>query len=278
MNRASLLTAGLLAAGLCTSVPGRAQVGNAAAPTTSSPDFDVSTVKTNNTGSHSIRVSINDDMLRAENVQVEMLMETAFDMRKDQIVGLPHWAEVNHYDMTAKVVDMTPEQRKGLTKAEREVMMRKLLVERFGLKTHVEKRTLPLMDLVIAKDGIKFSEFKAQSADTPVEPGKPDLKHGGWMSVSNDEMTGTGVEMEALVKFIASQTHMPIVDKTGLPGKYNLHLKWQREEEGAQSGLHDDALPTLYSALTEQLGLKLESGKGPIDVLVVDHIDQPEEN
>jgi uncharacterized protein (TIGR03435 family) len=71
---------------------------------------------------------------------------------------------------------------------------------------------------------------------------------------------------------------MPVVDKTGLKGTYNLHLNWQREEEGQVSGLHDQALPTIYVALPEQLGLKLESGKGPVTVLVIDHIEQPSGN
>jgi uncharacterized protein (TIGR03435 family) len=71
---------------------------------------------------------------------------------------------------------------------------------------------------------------------------------------------------------------MPVVDKTCLKGIYNFHVKWQREEEGPSSGLHDQALPTIYAALPEQLGLKLVSDKGPVDVLVVGHIEQPSGN
>ncbi|WP_160115090.1 TIGR03435 family protein [Bryocella elongata] len=276
----TFLLLALGAAGSATATAQTAAGGPAAA--VASPDFDVSTVKTNNTGSGSIRISVHDDMLRADNVVVKMLLEQGFDIRQDQILGLPHWAEVNHYDITAKVVDMTPEQRKGLNKAERMAMMQKLLVERFGVKTHVETRILPRLDLVIAKDGMKLEEFKAPP---PVEGGadKPELekfdpKRGGSMTGSNNELTGTGVEMAPLINFLSNQTHMPVADKTGLKGKYSFHLKWQREDEGAQSGLHDDSLPTIYSAITEQLGLKLESAKGPVQVLVVDHIDLPEEN
>jgi uncharacterized protein (TIGR03435 family) len=98
------------------------------------------------------------------------------------------------------------------------------------------------------------------------------------MNVNNDEMTAIGVPMGTLVRFLASQTHMPVVDETGLKGNYNFNMKWQREEEGPSSGLHDQALPPIYAALPEQLGLKLESGKGPVNVLVVDSIEQPGEN
>jgi uncharacterized protein (TIGR03435 family) len=71
---------------------------------------------------------------------------------------------------------------------------------------------------------------------------------------------------------------MPVVDKTDLKGTYNFDLKWQREQEGPGTGLHDQALPTIYAALPEQLGLKLESGKGPVDVLVVDQVERPTDN
>jgi uncharacterized protein (TIGR03435 family) len=98
------------------------------------------------------------------------------------------------------------------------------------------------------------------------------------MYTNEEEMTATGVPMGSLVRFWSSTTHMPVVDGTGLKGTYNFHLKWQREEEGQASGLHDQTLPKIYVALPAQLGLKLESGKGPVNVLVVDNIEQPGDN
>jgi uncharacterized protein (TIGR03435 family) len=234
------------------------------------PDFAVATVKLNDTGSGSIRLSIRDDVLQATNIQLNSLIETAFDIRRDQIVGLPHWAQVNHYDVVAKVVDMTPEQLRGLSGDQRRAMLQHLLEQRFNLKTHVESRTLPLLKLTVAKDGIKFSEWQ--------KPAEGQDGKKGSMSVSNEVMTAIGVPMENLVRFLASQTHMPVVDETGLKGNYSFNLKWQRDEEGSASGLHDQALPTIYAALPEQLGLKLESAKGPVDVLVVDHVEEPTEN
>lgn len=243
------------------------------------PDYDVSTVKSNNTGSHSIRVSIDDGLLRADNAQVKMLMEMAFDIRQDQILNLPHWAEVNHYDITAKVVEMTKEQQKALNKEQRQAMMQKLLKERFHLEAHVEERTLPILELVVAKEGIKFQEFHKPAEDeTPAEPGKPDPKRGGFMNMSNNSLSATGLPMDSLAKALSSMTHMPVTDKTGLTGLYSFTVKYQREEEGPQSGLRDDSLPTIYTALQEQLGLRLEKSKGPVKVLVVDRIEQPEEN
>jgi uncharacterized protein (TIGR03435 family) len=235
------------------------------------PNYDVVTVKLNDTGSGSIRLSIRDDFLQATNVQVGSLIETAFDIRRDQILELPHWAQVTHYDVVAKVVDMTPEQLRGLSGEQRRAMIQHLLEQRFGLKTHLETRTLPLLELLPAKGGIKFTEWQKPAGD------QESAKKGS-MQVNNDVMTAIGVPMGSLVRFLASQTHMPVVDETSLKGNYNFNLKWQREEEGPDSGLHDQALPTIYAALPEQLGLRLESGKGPVSVLVVDRIEQPGEN
>lgn len=239
----------------------------AAAP---GPDFGVATVKPNDTGSGSTRISINDDLFQATNIRLDMALEVAFDIRRDQIVGLPHWAQVNHYDITAKVVDMTPEQLRGLSDTQRRAMLQSLLEQRFHLKSHIESRTLPLLKLTVDKGGIKFTEYQKPPEDQ-------DDKKGN-MTVNNEVMTATGIPMSSLVRFLSSQTHMPVVDETGLKGNYNFSMKWQRDDQGSDAGLHDQGLPTLYAALPEQLGLKLESGKGPVDVLVVDNIDQPSGN
>ena len=234
------------------------------------PNYDVSTVRVNNTGSSSSRLSIHDDLLQATNLQVEVLLEGAFDIRRDQIVGLPHWAQVERYDVAAKVVDMDAQQLRGLSQEQRRAMLQHLLVQWFHLQTHLETRTLPLLKLTVAKEGIKFTEWQKPADD------QKNMK--GSMNVNNEEMTATGVQMVSLVRFLSSLTRMPVVDETGLKGAYNLHLKWQREEEGQASGLHDQGLPTIYAALTAQLGLKLASGKGPVNVLIVDDIEQPSEN
>ena len=249
----------------CLPADAQASAGNSAGP-----EYDVATVKVNNTGSGSIRLSIRDDTLQATNIQLPSLIEAAYDIRRDQILELPHWAQVEHYDIIAKVVDMTPQQLRGLSSEQRRTMLQHLLEQRFHLRSHVETRTLPRLRLMVAKEGIKFTEWQ--------KPADEQEQQKGSINVNNEEMTATGVQMASLVRFLSSMTHMPVIDETGLKGNYNLHLKWQREEEGQASGLHDQALPTIYAALPEQLGLKLESGKGPVEVLVVDRIEPPSEN
>jgi bla regulator protein BlaR1 len=229
------------------------------------PEFDVSTIKPNNTGSGSIRISVNDGLLQATNVQMKGMLELAFDVRQDSIFGLPHSVEASHYDIVAKVVDADPKVLEKLTREQRGDMVRHLLKDRFKLKWHREIRTLPVLELVAMKSGSKLTPSTSQSDDTN-------------MNTSNSTLTATHVSMDDLARFLANQTHNPVVDKTGLAGKYDLQLKWRREEQSAQSGATDDPLPTLYTAIQEQLGLKLESGKGPVNVLVIDHIEEPTEN
>jgi len=198
-----------------------AQTASAPGPANPSPpEYEVATVKVNNTASSSIRISIADDVLQATNIPLPTMLEVAFDIRPE----------------------------------------------------HTEKRTLPLLELAVAKEGIRSAEWKKPADDQQPNQGK------GYLRVNNDQMTATGVPMDRLIRFLAMQTHMPIVDKTGLKGSYDFQLKWQREEAGPESGLHDQTPPSIHVALPEQLRLKLEAAKGPVDVLVVDHIEQPSEN
>jgi uncharacterized protein (TIGR03435 family) len=234
------------------------------------PEFDVSTIKPNDTGSGSIHVSMDDDILQATNVLIKMLLEEAFHIKQDDIFGLPHWAEVSHYDIVAKVVDADPQVLKDMTREQRALMLRHLLEDRFQLKTHTEVRTLPVLNLVLAKGGSKL---------TPSPSREDDAKgFGGSMHTHNGDLTAQHISTADIVSFLADQTRVTVVDHTGLTGRFDFELKWQREDQGPQSGLRDDASPTLYTALQEQLGLKLVSGKDPVTVLVVDHVEVPSEN
>jgi uncharacterized protein (TIGR03435 family) len=263
------MTVLLLTPGIDAQAAGAAQAA-VAAESRPMPEFDVSTVKPNDTGSGSIRVSMNDDILQATNVQIKMLMEEAYHVEQDDIFGLPHWAEVSHYDIVAKVVDADPQVLKDMTREQRALMVRHLIEGRFQLKTHTEVRMLPVLNLVVAKGGSRL---------TPSAPREDDAKgFGGSMHSNNGDMTARHISVADIVSFLTDQTHVTVIDKTGLSGRFDFEFKWQREDQGPQSGLREDLAPTLYTALQEQLGLKLESGKGPVTVLVVDHIAAPSEN
>ncbi len=230
--------------------------------------YDVSTIKPNNTGSGSVSISINDETLYATNVSVKMMLQNSFGIRQDIIYGLPSWAGSKRYDIVAKISDADAASLRVLTRDDRKNMMMQLIAERFQLKSHIETKELPTFDLVVAKGGIKFHETPKTAPED-----KRDSMH-----VNNTEMTGYGVQMVSLTKMLEGQVERNVVDKTDLKGNYDLHLKWRREEDGPTAGTTDDPAPSIYTALQEQLGLKLQPSKGPVDTLVIDHIEEPTEN
>jgi uncharacterized protein (TIGR03435 family) len=242
----------------------------AANSTSKDPIFDVATIKPNKTGSGNVNIDSNDSTYRGENVSIAMLMEQAYGIRKNLISGFPGWAQSDRYDIVAKSVDADPVVLKNLTLPQRRAMLRQLLEERFHLTTHIEVKTLPVYDLIVAKNGVLFK-------DSPHVDGESDSDDNESMSVKNQNMTATRCKMTDLADFLTDVVERKVIDKTGLPGHYDLHLKWQREDAPhADNGAEE--LPTVFTAVQEQLGLKLEADKGPVDTLVVDHIEVPTEN
>jgi uncharacterized protein (TIGR03435 family) len=231
--------------------------------------YDVATIKPNKTLSGSTDVDTNEATFKATNVSLKMLLEMGYGIRQDQISGLPGWAESTRYDIFAKVLDADPEALKKMKRPERRAMVRKLLEERFQIKSHIEVKTLPVFELTVLKEGIKFKQFAPAKSDD----------EGGDMSMNgqnhNMSMTARGVLMSDIASALSDQIQRTVLDRTGLPGKYDLQLKWLRDDAPAGG---DDAAPPIYTALQDQLGLKLVAAKGPVNTLVIDSISLPTEN
>jgi uncharacterized protein (TIGR03435 family) len=136
------------------------------------------------------------------------------------------------------------------------------------LKVHPETRTLPMYELALAKGGSKL---------TTADPANP---KGGSMNSNNQKLTVIGLPTSNLCDYLSSRLHRKVVDKTGLTGKYDFTLQWSPDEAAGESATATGAsqLPSIFTALQEQLGLKLESTKGPVDVIVVDKVEMPSEN
>jgi uncharacterized protein (TIGR03435 family) len=153
-----------------------------------------------------------------------------------------------------------------------------MLADRFHVKAHTEVKTLSVFNLVVTKDGPRFK----RNPPPPIDPDDP--KKGqegrGNININNDDMTATAVPLSTLAEVLADQLSHTVIDKTGLTGDYDFRLKWTSEDQSnntADNGTTDRP-PDLFTALQEQLGLKLESTKGPVTTLVVDHADQPTPN
>jgi uncharacterized protein (TIGR03435 family) len=236
-------------------------------------------------------------------VQVQILLREAFRTEDDRIIDAPGWVKTNRYDIQAKVAPDDAPKLEKLKIDERRSMLLPLLVERFHLKYHHETRELPGYALVVAKGGPKMKLNEGadpgpipKPADSGTNP-KPDDPASGpptarrmmrFMGLGHLESEGTNTEM--LARVLSLQTSRTVVDKTGLTGNYDFTLQWTPDDAtppmpgGADGGpphseSGTDAVgPSLFTALQEQLGLKLEPTKGAVDVIVIDHIDAPSEN
>jgi uncharacterized protein (TIGR03435 family) len=251
------------------------------------PVFDVVIVKPNHSGSGSTSMNTNNDSFSATNISLKRLLERAYDIKEDLISGEPGWVDSARFDLKAKVVDPNIDELKKLSPEQRRSMLQPVLTERFQLKVHTETRILPIYEMVVAKGGPRFKETQpGETADG--DKGSGTIGRGG-MSVRNTELTAREVPLSSLTDVLSRQLHRTVLDKTGLTGKYDLELKWAPESsdpmfkgtDGSQQRTEpapDATGPSLFTALQEQLGLKLQSGKGPVETLVIDHVEMPTEN
>jgi len=184
----------------------------------------------------------------ATNVTLEMLIELAFGMRDDQIQGAPGWLASEHYDLQAKAPDGVK-----LTYDELHAPLQTLLAERFKLATHCGSKEVSGYALVLAKGGVKLKEGK---------PGKtqPMILPNGVQAAS--------IPIAVLAGMLTRVAGRPVVDKTGLSGNFNVKLQY------APANDPKSTLPSVFTALQEQAGLKLEATKVPYDVIIIDHVER----
>ena len=235
------------------------------------PAFDIVSIKPNKSGSGNFGIRTDDGSFAATNISLKTLLSNAYGFRDGLISGVPAWAESARFDVDAKIVDPDVEALKKLTPEQRRAMLVPILTDRFHVQVHTETRVRPEYDLVVTRDGPKFKESAL-----------PDAKSG--TTVGNNYMTATAVPMSSLTYQLSGQLDRTVIDKTGLKGKYDLHLKWAPEQaamagpDGGERADSNDTAPSIFTALQEQLGLKLQPVKGPVETLVVDRAEPPTEN
>jgi uncharacterized protein (TIGR03435 family) len=242
--------------------------------------FDVASVKPHpQSGDGMIRVRMNGGpgtpdpgRLNYENVSLKAVLGKAFDVKSYQLTA-PDWTDSERFDITAKIPQ-------GTTKEQFGVMLQSLLAERFKLTYHRDKKELPAYVLVVGKAGSKMKVSEAPAAggtSMRMQPGKA-------------TMNATGVSMTQLVDMLANQVERPIVDGTELTGKYDFTLEFAPEMRnvpgmpmmagGGPGGPPEgESAPSLFTAVQEQLGLRLEPKKAMLDLIVVDRLEKtPTEN
>jgi uncharacterized protein (TIGR03435 family) len=243
------------------------------------PVYDVVSIHPHRSGDDSIDVTSRDGSFMASNVSLKNLISEAYGIREDLISGLPGWADSARFDITAKTIDPNPSALKNLTRKQNGAMLRPILIDRFQVKVHNEIKTLPVFDLVLLRSGPKFQKSSppTNNPNHPVPDGQPS-PGGVW--IHNYDLTATAIPLSTLADVLADQLDRTVIDKTGLTGLFDLKLKWTPDRllNNAADDGSQNLPPSLFTALQEQLGLKLDSSKGPVETLIVDHAEKPSPN
>ena len=240
-------------------------------PTSVDVAFEVASVKPNKSGDTSSSTSGRAGSFNATNVTARRLIIYAYRLREFQIAGGPGWIGSDRFDIIAR----TPEN----AKADNPAMTRALLQERFKLVAHTEVRQEQVYALVLARaDGKLGPGIKPSTRECQTPPGTP--SPCGMNSSVNDargKLTGNGQSLENLVNALGSfGLNRMVLDKTGLKGTFDFELQWTPDDvrSAAGSAQATDS-PSIFAALQEQFGLKLDPQRGPVEFLVVDSIERP---
>nr|HEV7952745.1 TIGR03435 family protein [Candidatus Acidoferrales bacterium] len=233
------------------------------------------------------------DGFTGTNVPLQFLVLRAFGFQDFQLTGAPGWITSERFDIDAKMDTSVVEALQKLNpddqKIARQRMLQTVLAERFQLTFHRESKVFQVYSLVVAKNGSKLHE--AKPGDTYQNGIKYPNGGGGAgatmvrMGPTSHTLTAQAVAISSLVNQLRLESpERPVVDKTGLTGKYDFTLTYAPENvsaavPGAAPNIPDaPGAPSLFVALEEQLGLKLESGKAPIEIVVIDHVERPSGN
>jgi uncharacterized protein (TIGR03435 family) len=244
--------------------------------------YDVVSIKPNNSGSGSTRVSVTAEVFAGTNVSLKTLIAYAYGFdSEDLIYGLPAWASSLHFDVQGKVDATTLAQINSLPKDEafaaRRAMMQETLADRFRLKVHHETREQQIYLLVLAKGGSKMKEADPHDKYLNGTKGRDGTPRGNSLDVTNRELTAQGIPTRQLAAELSRRLHRSVSDSTGLTGNYDFSFQYPKDLTGGLDAA-DNAGPSIFTILQEQLGLKLEASKGPVDTIVIDHIEMPSEN
>ena len=236
------------------------------------PAFDVAAIKRNTSGDANGTLQMRPGgYFRAVNFPIFNLMAFGFrqesrNLFRTQIAGLPGWTSSVRYDIDAKIsrelLEATADDPLRTPK-----VVRSLLEDRFKLRTHVEQREQPVYDLVMLKPGQLGPQLHASTADCE----KDRSKCGVIKSLGGLHFRAESITIATLAGMVQGTAGRIVVDHTGLRGFFNLEIEWAEDENATDKA-------SIFSAVQEQLGLKLESAREAVDVIVVDHIEPPSED
>lgn len=253
----------------------------------SSPSkFEVATIKPSVAEFHGTMIQAQPGGgLRVTGATLRTLLAYTYNVRDFQITGGPVWITSDRYDIVAKPehstgADNLSDALRQLTAEQRKIYneqmgqrMQALLMDRFHLAIHRETKEQPMYAMVIGKSGSKL-----QASPEGVT---------GRVRMGRGEISGEGAQLQVFAATLANVVGRPVIDKTGLSGNFNFKLNWTPDPgtglgppgppPGADAAPASDG-PSIFTALQEQLGLRLESDKGPVEMIVIDRVERPSEN
>jgi len=275
------------------------------------PAFEVASIKPNNSGDGRVMMQNQPGRFVATNITLRLLIRNAYQVQDFQITGGPNWLGSDHFDIIAKVPHGTPAPQgppaPGSAPSPLQLMLRSLLAERFKLTLHNETKDSPIYALVLARsDGRLGPELKKSEADCnaqfaagrgrggpmpPPGPPPPGAAMPCGIRIGPGNMAVGGSPLSQFANSLGMFTGRVVVDRTGLTGNYDFNLTWTPDQmpqrpPGAPADQPvqfngvaiDPNGPSLFTAVQEQLGLKLDSARGPVELLVIDRADKPVED
>ncbi len=243
-------------------------------PTSAKPEFIVATIKPSRPDAPRGGYGFRGQDVTTTNVTVNWMIKLAYNMHANQITGGPAWLDSAKYDTVGR-----PDTPGQPSRDQMKLMIQKLLADRFQLKFHIEKRELPVYAMVVLKTGAKIT---ASAGDPNAFPGIGFGQGPGILS-----LVGRNTTLDGVANGLQSNVlDKPVVNQTGLTGRYDLLLRFTPDASQVANfgGLapgnasDPDAPPDIFLAFQQQLGLKLESTKAFVDVIVIEKIERPSEN
>ena len=249
------------------------------AQTPAGPTFEVVSVKPHTSDDQRDMMTVQPGgRFTVRNEPLRLLIRTAYQLQDDQVVGGPSWLTSDRFDIDAKAAD----DRAFLSQLA--PMLQALLADRFKLMVHHDTKELPVFAAVLARSDGRLGPQLRPTECPDLESDIKQLRPCVNMSFGVGRLTARGAPLKPFLEYLAPSVSRVIIDRTGLTGRYDANLEWTPAQPASpSSGIPnttptDPNRPTIFTAIQEQLGLKLEPARAPVDVLVIDHVEHPTEN
>lgn len=228
--------------------------------------FEVASIKPADPDARGTSSNSDRRLIRIKNWTLKRLVMRAFDVQDYQVTGGPNWLDTYRFNIDAKVDEAEPELKGLEAQARMQAMLQSLLEDRFEFQSHKITKIVPVYNLIAANNGFKLTAVK--------DTGSHSLNTNNW------RLTAKCIEMRGFAVYLSGEMERPVLDATGIPGCFDFQMEWSHQQDGAAkpADANEIVRPSIFTALQEQLGLKLESTKGPIEIIVVDHAEKPTEN